>query len=87
MSVLPILQMARSAAVAGLRSGATDVTIWPGWSRDMFDTMYDAPGRGLAAPQVGVMPRVFVMDCDWKDGDKTPDVCINPEIVEASGRR
>ncbi|CUH66271.1 Peptide deformylase [Thalassovita gelatinovora] len=51
---------------------------------DMLETMYDAPGRGLAAPQVGVMKRVFVMDCGWKDGDMTPIICINPEIVAAS---
>ena len=49
--------------------------------QDMFDTMYDAPGRGLAAPQIGVMQRLFVMDPTWKEGDRTPYVCINPEIV------
>lgn len=52
--------------------------------RDMFETMYDAPGRGLAAPQIGVMQRVFVMDPTWKDGDRSPFVCINPEIHAAS---
>lgn len=51
---------------------------------DMFDTMYDAPGRGLAAPQVGVLKRMFVMDSRWKDGERTPVVCINPQIVECS---
>lgn len=51
--------------------------------RDMFETMYDAPGRGLAAPQIGVMQRVFVMDPTWKDGDRSPFVCINPEIHAA----
>lgn len=51
--------------------------------RDMFETMYDAPGRGLAAPQIGVMQRVFVMDPTWKDGDRSPFVCINPVIHEA----
>lgn len=51
--------------------------------QDMFDTMYDAPGRGLAAPQVGVMQRVFVMDPTWKEGTRTPYVCINPEILTA----
>ena len=51
---------------------------------DMFETMYDAPGRGLAAPQVGVMQRVFVMDAGWKEGDMTPLVCINPSILSAS---
>ena len=34
----------------------------------MFETMYAAPGRGLAAPQVGVLKRLFVMDAGWKDG-------------------
>ena len=53
--------------------------------RDMFETMYNAPGRGLAAPQVGVMKRLFVMDCGWKEGDMTPMVCINPEILSAEG--
>ena len=51
---------------------------------DMLETMYDAPGRGLAAPQVGVMKRVFVMDCGWKEGDMTPVICINPEIIDRS---
>ena len=52
---------------------------------DMFQTMYAAPGRGLAAPQVGVLKRLFVMDTTWKEaGDKssgTPLVMINPEIL------
>lgn len=51
---------------------------------DMFDTMYAAPGRGLAAPQVGLLARIFVMDPTWKDGEKTPFVCINPVITAAS---
>lgn len=51
---------------------------------DMLETMYDAPGRGLAAPQVGIPLRLFVMDCTWKDGDRTPKVVINPEIVSVS---
>lgn len=52
---------------------------------DMLDTMYHAPGRGLAAPQVGVMSRLFVMDVAWKDGDPEPRIVINPEIVEVAG--
>ncbi|MFU8882104.1 MAG: peptide deformylase [Rhodobacterales bacterium] len=56
-----------------------------GLIRAMFDTMYAAPGRGLAAPQVGVLKRLFVMDCGWKDGEMTPMVCINPEITQADG--
>ncbi len=51
---------------------------------DMLETMYDAPGRGLAAPQVGVLLRMFVMDTAWKDGDRTPTVVINPNITDRS---
>ena len=52
---------------------------------DMIDTMYDAPGRGLAAPQVGVSLRMFVMDCHWKDGvARDPVVVIDPEVVSRS---
>ncbi|MFD1341013.1 peptide deformylase [Litorisediminicola beolgyonensis] len=48
---------------------------------DLFETMYAAPGRGLAAPQVGVLRRVFVMDAGWKTGEKTPLAVIDPEIL------
>lgn len=48
---------------------------------DMIETMYDAPGVGLAAPQVGVDLRLFV----WDVGDG-PEVAINPEILELHGR-
>ena len=51
---------------------------------DMLATMYDAPGLGLAAPQVGVLKRVFVMDCAGKDETPDPMVMLNPEIVTAS---
>ena len=54
---------------------------------DMFETMYTAPGRGLAASQVGVMRRLFVMDATWKEGDMNPLVCINPSIVPLSDAR
>ena len=47
---------------------------------DMIDTMYDAPGVGLAAPQIGVSKRICVFDAG--DG---PRVLVNPEIVETSG--
>jgi peptide deformylase len=50
---------------------------------DMLETMYDAPGIGLAAPQVGVMKRVLVMDC-IKDGPPEPMVLINPSVIWAS---
>ena len=47
---------------------------------DMFDTMYEANGVGLAAPQVGILKRIVVMDVDG-----TPHLLINPEILETSG--
>ena len=51
---------------------------------DMFDTMYAAPGRGLAAPQVGISRRVFVTDVTWKDADPTPIAFVNPQIMAQS---
>ena len=55
-----------------------------GLVRDMFETMYAAPGRGLAAPQVGVSKRIFVVDTDWKDAEPAPMIFINPEIINRS---
>lgn len=51
---------------------------------DMLETMYDAPGIGLAAPQVGVLKRVIVLDIDREDTRTGPLFMANPEIVEAS---
>jgi peptide deformylase len=56
---------------------------------DMFETMYDAPGIGLAAVQVGVPKRILVIDLQEKNEEtgatiRAPRVFINPEIVEAS---
>jgi len=51
---------------------------------DMLETMYAAPGRGLAAPQVAVPLRLFVMDCTWKEGTPSPRICLNPQILAAS---
>ncbi|MGP6086970.1 peptide deformylase [Antarctobacter jejuensis] len=83
MSVLPILKWPdpRLAQVCAPVEdfGAVETLV-----TDMFETMYDAPGRGLAAPQVGVMLRVFVMDAGWKDGEMTPLACINPRITVQS---
>ncbi|MCJ8149172.1 peptide deformylase [Shinella sp. H4-D48] len=54
---------------------------------DMLETMYDAPGIGLAAIQIGVARRMLVLDVS-KDGDeKQPLVFINPEIVSATDAR
>ena len=51
---------------------------------DMCATMYDAPGIGLAATQLGVMKQVFVMDAGGKDDPPEPMALINPEILWAS---
>lgn len=52
---------------------------------DMFETMYAAPGVGLAATQVGVAQRVAVMDCSGSDERREPIVMVNPEIFESDG--
>jgi peptide deformylase len=49
---------------------------------DMLETMYDAPGVGLAAVQVGIPRRLVVVDTSAKDEERHPLVLINPEILE-----
>ena len=81
MAVLPILTWpdARLRAVcAAINGDVGDL------AQDMLDTMYAAPGRGLAAPQVGALLRLFVMDATWKDGVPTPQVFVNPRITRRS---
>ncbi len=51
---------------------------------DMFDTMYDAPGIGLAAVQIGQLTRMVVVDCAKDDNPPDPICLINPQIVWAS---
>ena len=51
---------------------------------DMLETMYDAPGIGLAAIQIGVPKRVIVMDLSRDDEEKQPRFYVNPEILWAS---
>jgi peptide deformylase len=67
-----------------LKQRASDVTDIDGalvqLTERMLETMYDAPGLGLAAPQVGVRKRLFVYDVDDE-----PKVLVNPEIVESRG--
>ncbi len=53
--------------------------------RDMAETMYDAPGVGLAAPQIGVHQRVIVIDIAPEDEAPNLIVAINPVIVQADG--
>jgi peptide deformylase len=54
---------------------------------DMFETMYDAPGIGLAAIQIGVPKRLITMDLAKKDEPKAPQVFINPEISWAADEK
>ncbi|MEN8839877.1 MAG: peptide deformylase [Octadecabacter sp.] len=56
----------------------------PALIADLFETMYSANGRGLAAPQIGVLQRVFVVDVTWKEGAHDPRIFINPNVVSVS---
>jgi peptide deformylase len=51
---------------------------------DMLETMYDAPGVGLAAPQVGVKRRIIVVDCSNDDEEPNPLRMVNPELIAVS---
>jgi len=70
----PVLRVV-AAPVTVFDAGLADLV------KDMFDVMYAAPGRGLAAPQVGVSQRVFVIDTTWKDAEPSPQAFVNPQIV------
>jgi peptide deformylase len=54
-------------------------------ARDMAETMYDAPGVGLAAPQIGVLQRLIVIDVAAKDEAPQLITAINPVIIEGEG--
>lgn len=73
----PVLR-GRAAVVTAFDAGLETL------AADMLDTMYAAPGRGLAAPQVGVPLRLFVMDIGWKEGAPNPQVFVNPRLTDAS---
>jgi peptide deformylase len=80
MTVLPILHwpdpcLSTPCAPAPLTDAVRQLAV------DMLETMYAAPGRGLAAPQVGHPIRLFVMDVTWKEGTPAPRICLNPEIL------
>jgi peptide deformylase len=53
--------------------------------KDMFETMYAADGVGLAAPQIGVLQRVIVLDTSPRQAESKPLAMINPEIIEMEG--
>ena len=89
MAILPILE----APDPRLKIVSTPVEVFDGGLQtlidDMFETMYEAPGIGLAAVQVGVPIRLLVMDLQEKNEEtgatiREPRVFINPEILKAS---
>ena len=51
---------------------------------DMLETMYDAPGIGLAAPQVAIHKRIIVVDGSEKDAEREPLFLANPELIQTS---
>jgi len=57
-------------------------------ARDMIEVMYDEPGIGLAAPQVGENIRLVVVDTDWteEDTERNAMVVVNPELLEPEGK-
>lgn len=94
MTIRPIRQVGDPV----LRTRAEDVQVFDDVLRqlvdDMFETMYDAPGVGLAANQVGISLRLFVYDCGPEDGpDGEPGdglrrkgVLVNPHLTELGGQ-
>lgn len=55
-------------------------------AKQMAKTMYKNNGCGIAAPQVGVLKRLIVVDCDQEDGAQNPIIMLNPVLVETRGR-
>lgn len=85
MSIRPILihPDPRLKKIASRVEGVTDEL--KKLASDMLDTMYDAPGIGLAAPQIGVSKRMIVMDCIKEEGaSPEPMVLMNPEVIWGS---
>ncbi|WP_159716573.1 peptide deformylase [Geminicoccus flavidas] len=85
MALLPILEVPdprlrqKAAPVQGIDSEVTALL------EDMLETMYAAPGIGLAAPQVGIGRRIVVLDVSPKEEERRPLRLINPEVVETGG--
>jgi len=87
MAILPIRQYP-DAVLKGKAKPVGDIT--PDIQKlidDMIDTMYDAPGVGLAAPQVGVPLRLAVIDISPEEDRRPPIVLINPEFVAREGEQ
>ena len=83
MSVLPILRWPDPRLSAPCEVVGEITPVIARLAEDMLETMYAAPGRGLAASQVGVMRRLFVMDATWKEGTPDPMVFVNPVLRAA----
>ncbi|MDB6182123.1 peptide deformylase [Paracoccus fistulariae] len=77
----PVLR--ENCASAGYLTGTELIQL----AADLLATMYASGGCGLAAPQIGVMRRIFVMDAGWKDGESRPIVMLDPEILAVSDAR
>lgn len=86
MALLPILRWPDARLAARCALAVPDAGT-RALAEDMLATMYAAPGRGLAAPQVGVLSRLFVMDAGWKEGRPAPVIALNPRLLWASARR
>jgi peptide deformylase len=56
-------------------------------AQNLAETMYDEPGIGLAATQVGVAKRLIVVDVDWTEGDRNLRILLNPQIVDSEGKQ
>src|SRR6516165_10093964 len=82
MAVLPIITIPDAV----LRKNAAQIervdTTLLKLAEDMLATMYDAPGIGLAAPQVGILSRLIVMDPSRDEEPKQPLIMVNPVILE-----
>jgi peptide deformylase len=74
----PVLK--KKASAVGRVTDATRTLI-----KDLFETMYAADGVGLAAPQVGVLQRVIVLDTTPRQPESKPIAMVNPEIVSTEG--
>jgi peptide deformylase len=87
MALRPVLQfpdprLKRKSAPVGEITGEIRAL-----AQDMIEVMYDEPGIGLAAPQVGEAIRLVVMDTGWTEegAEKNPTVMVNPEILARDG--
>jgi peptide deformylase len=76
-----LLKVGKPLDAADLENGLAQTV------EQMFETMYDAGGVGLAAPQVGISKRFFGMDVRDEDGERQPQVFLNPKIIHLEGEQ